>query len=77
MNKILEYNVTGQNIELASAAMLVSGTVNEYTARFSFSADWDGYNRVAVFNADGTEREQLLTTPEVTEFCIPRGLPMA
>lgn len=61
MNKILDYNVTGQNIELASAAMLVAGTVNEYTARFSFSADWDGYQRLAVFNADGTEREQLLT----------------
>lgn len=61
MNKVLEYNVTGQNIELASPAMLVAGTVNEYTARFSFGADWEGYQRVAVFNADGTEREQLLT----------------
>ena len=61
MNKILEYNVNGQNIELASAAMLVAGTINEYTARFAFSADWDGYQRLAVFNADGTEREQLLT----------------
>ena len=61
MNKVLEYNVTGQNIELSSAAMLVAGTVNEYTARFSFSADWDGYQRVAVFNADGVEREQMLT----------------
>lgn len=61
MTKIIEYNVTGQSIELSSAAMLVAGTVNEYTARFSFDADWDGYQRVAVFNADGTEREQLLT----------------
>lgn len=61
MNKILEYNVTGQSIELSSTAMLVAGTVNEYTARFSFGADWDGYQRVAVFNADGTDREQLLT----------------
>lgn len=61
MNKILDFNVTGQSIELASAAMLVAGTINEYTARFSFSADWDGYQRLAVFNADGTEREQLLT----------------
>ena len=61
MNKILDYNVTGQNIELASAAMLVAGTVNEYTARFAFDADWDGYQRIAVFSADGTDREQLLT----------------
>lgn len=61
MNKVLEYNVTGQSIELSSTAMLVAGTVNEYTARFSFGADWDGYQRVAVFNADGTDREQLLT----------------
>ena len=66
MNKILEYNVTGQHIELSSAAMLVAGTVNEYTARFSFSADWDGYQRVSVFNADGTEREQLLTDDTCT-----------
>lgn len=29
MNKILEYNVTGQHIELSSAAILVAGTVNE------------------------------------------------
>ena len=41
--------------------MLVAGTVNDYTARFSFSADWDGYQRTAVFSADGVEREQLLT----------------
>ena len=61
MNKILDYNVTGQSIELSSAAMLVAGTVNEYTARFAFGADWDGYQRVAVFSADGFEREQLLT----------------
>ena len=61
MNKILNFNVTGQSIELSSTAMLVAGTVNEYTARFAFSADWDGYQRVAVFNADGVEREQLRT----------------
>ena len=61
MNKVLEYNVTGQNIELASAAMLVAGTVNEYTARFSFDADWGGYQRIAVFSVEGVEREQLLT----------------
>lgn len=66
MNKILNFNVTGQNIELSSAAMLVAGTVNEYTARFSFDADWDGYQRVAVFNADGVEREQLLTDDACT-----------
>lgn len=66
MNKILDYNVTGQHIELSSAAMLVAGTVNEYTARFAFSSDWDGYQRVAVFNADGTEREQLLTDDTCT-----------
>ena len=66
MSKILEYNVTGQNIELSSAAMLVAGTVNEYTARFSFSDDWNGYQRLAVFNADGTEREQLLTDDTCT-----------
>ena len=61
MINTLSYTVTGQRIEVTETAMLVAGTVNEYTARFSFGADWDGYQRVAVFNADGTEREQLLT----------------
>ena len=61
MVKELSFMVTGQSIDLAVPAMLVAGTVGEYTARFAFDADWDGYQRIAVFSADGVEREQLLT----------------
>lgn len=39
---------------------LTSGSVNIYEARFEFSADWDGLERVAVFEAGGTSREVLL-----------------
>ena len=61
MSKILDFSVTGQHIEWDAAPTLVAGTVNEYTARFAFDTDWDGYQRIAVFSADGVEREQLLT----------------
>ena len=61
MSKILDFSVTGQHIEWDTAPTLVAGTFNEYTARFAFDGDWDGYQRIAVFSADGVEREQLLT----------------
>lgn len=53
--------VTGQSIDLTVPARLVAGTVGEYTARFAFDADWDGYQRTAVFSCNTVEREQLLT----------------
>lgn len=65
MAKTLRYSVSGQHIELISAPMLVAGTVNEYTASFTFDDSWDGYQRTAVFSCnrcgDILEREQLLT----------------
>lgn len=60
MVKILSYAVTGQRIEVTETAMLVAGTVNVYTARFAFGAEWDGLQRTAVFAVDGITREQLL-----------------
>ena len=60
MNKTLSYAVTGQRIETTETAMLVAGTVNIYTARFAFGAEWDGLQRTAVFAVDGITREQLL-----------------
>lgn len=60
MIKILSYAVTGQRIETTETAMLVAGTVNVYTARFAFDAEWDGLQRTAVFAVDGITREQLL-----------------
>ena len=60
MIKTLNYAVTGQRIETTETAMLVAGTVNIYTARFAFCAEWDGLQRTAVFAVDGITREQLL-----------------
>lgn len=60
MIKTLSYTVTGQRIETTETAMLVAGTVNVYTARFAFGAEWDGLQRTAVFAVDGITREQLL-----------------
>lgn len=66
MNKNMSFSVSGQRIELTDAAMLVAGTVNEYTARFTFDADWDGYQRTAVFSCGDISREQLLTDDACT-----------
>ena len=66
MNKNLSFSVFAQRIELTDAAMLVAGTVNEYTARFTFDADWDGLQRTAVFSCGDISREQLLTDDACT-----------
>ena len=66
MIKILSYAVTGQRIETTETAMLVAGTVNIYTARFAFGAEWGGLQRTAVFAVDGITREQLLTDDACT-----------
>lgn len=66
MIKTLSYTVTGQRIEVTETAMLVAGTVNIYTARFAFGAEWDGLQRTAVFAVDGITREQLLTDDACT-----------
>ena len=66
MNKNLSFSVSAQRIELTDAAMLVAGTVNEYTARFTFDADWDGLQRTAVFSCGDVSREQLLTDDACT-----------
>lgn len=60
MIKTLSYTVTGQRIEVTETAMLVAGTINVYTANFSFDAAWGGLQRTAVFAVDGITREQLL-----------------
>lgn len=39
---------------------LTSGSANVYRARFDFSADWDGLERVAVFKAGAESRSVLL-----------------
>lgn len=70
MIKTLSFSVTGQSIKIVEPAMLVAGTVNIYNASFSFDADWDGFQRTAVFacNCHGSnvEREQLLADDACT-----------
>lgn len=39
---------------------VTSGSVNVYEARFEFSKDWEGLERVAVFQTGDTAREALL-----------------
>lgn len=76
MNKNMSFSVSGQRIELTDAAMLVAGTVNEYTARFTFDESWDGYQRTAVFSCGDISREQLLTDDACTvpwEVLIANG----
>ena len=76
MNKNLSFSVSAQRIELTDAAMLVAGTVNEYTARFTFDESWDGYQRTAVFSCGDISREQLLTDDACTvpwEVLISNG----
>lgn len=76
MNKNMSFSVSGQRIELTDAAMLVAGTVNEYTARFTFDESWDGYQRTAVFSCGDISREQLLTDDACTvpwEVLISNG----
>lgn len=66
MIKTLSFSVTGQRIEIVEPAMLVAGTVNIYNASFSFDADWDGFQRTAVFSCGSVSREQLLTDDACT-----------
>ena len=56
----MKFAVTGQRIELSVPVMLVAGTVHFFPARFAFDAEWDGFQRTAVFAVDGITREQLL-----------------
>lgn len=66
MDKTLKLNVFGQNITLEKDVMLVAGTLNEYTAEFSFDSYWDGYQKFAVFSCEGVTREEILTN----DMCI-------
>lgn len=49
-------------LSLLEREPVTSGSVNVYEARFEFSEDWEGLERVAVFRAAGAAREVLLDT---------------
>lgn len=66
MKKTIGFRVTGQRIEVAGADILVSGTIDIYTARFTFDSAWDGYTKTAVFAGYDIQREQLLTDDACT-----------
>ena len=61
MTNTLGLTVTGQHIKITEPVMLVAGTVNIYTAVFSFDAEWDDYIKTAVFKCTDIEKEQLLS----------------
>lgn len=44
----------------AKSEILTSGSVNVYTVRFQFSAEWDGLTRMAVFKSGSDSRSVLL-----------------
>lgn len=48
------------NLALLEREAVTSGSVNAYGAEFSFSEDWTGLTRVAVFQAGCASREVLL-----------------
>ena len=59
----MKLRVEGQNITFAETELLVSGTVNGYRAEFTFSEDWDGCSKTAVFQTNGiggTETREVL-----------------
>ncbi len=59
----MKLRVEGQNITFAETELLVSGTVNGYRAEFTFSEDWDGCTKTAVFQTNGiggTETREVL-----------------
>ena len=45
--------VNDQELEITDANLIASGGVNDLTAVFSFSEEWDGYAKTAVFYANG------------------------
>lgn len=51
----MKLEVKNQCIEVTQPEALVSGTVNVYTAEFSFDSTWDGYKPVAVFEGSGSQ----------------------
>lgn len=52
MSKIY-ISVNDQELEITDANLIASGGVNDLTAVFSFSEEWDGYAKTAVFYANG------------------------
>ncbi|MGM9618947.1 MAG: hypothetical protein ACI3W8_03835 [Oscillospiraceae bacterium] len=49
----MKLEIKNQQITITQRQPLVSGTVNVYTAEFSFDSAWDGYTPVAVFESAG------------------------
>lgn len=49
----MKITVNRQNLAITDATLTVSKSVNIYEAEFSFSSDWDGFNKTAVFQLNG------------------------
>ncbi|MBR3641847.1 MAG: hypothetical protein IKN53_07465, partial [Oscillibacter sp.] len=69
-----KFQVSGQEICLSEAWHPVSGTRNEYRAQFTFSPEWDGYVKTAVFRfGDNSCAEKLITDGECVVPVMPEG----
>ncbi|MGM9618277.1 MAG: hypothetical protein ACI3W8_00350 [Oscillospiraceae bacterium] len=51
----MKLEIKNQHIAILEKEPLVSGTVNVYTAEFSFDSAWHGYAPVAVFESSSTQ----------------------
>jgi len=56
-------------LTLRGRETLTSGSVNVYDVRFTFSADWDGLSRIAVFRA-GTSGEPTAVKVDENGGCV-------
>ena len=64
-------DVRDQKIKVKEIVELVSNTIGEYVAVFSFSEDWDGYIKTAVFKtSDGKVYECLIEADQ--DISVPK-----
>ena len=64
---MFEFCASKSSLTIKNREPVVSGSVNVYQARFSFSADWDGLTRMAVFLSGGETVSILLNE---TDTCL-------
>lgn len=62
----IHFNVDGQHVVCTDKRILASGSKNYLNAVFSFSPDWDGMCKTAVFTRNGVKKYKLL----VEDQCV-------
>lgn len=66
---MFEFYADKNDLRLRAREPVTSGSVNVYRARFQFSDDWEGLDKVAVFRAGGSSVR--VSLPESGECSIP------